>query len=94
MAAARARVPRHGPYPDLASEDALRLPLGALFRRGDTWSVFKAVDGRAVLTAVGLGHRNSRYAEVLDGLAAGDVVVLHPSDRVTDGVAVAARLVE
>jgi HlyD family secretion protein len=79
--------------PTWTSEDALRLPLGALFRRGDTWSVFKMVDGRAVLAPVGLGHRNSRYAEVLDGLGAGDVVVLHPSDRV-DGVTVEARLVE
>ena len=80
--------------PTWTSEDALRLPLGALFRRGDTWSVFRVIDGKAVLTPVGLGHRNSRHAEVLDGLAAGDVVVLHPSDRVTDGVAIEARPVE
>jgi HlyD family secretion protein len=30
-------------------------------------------------------------AEVVKGLATGDTVVLHPSDRVGDGVRVAAR---
>jgi len=76
------------------SDDVLRLPLGALFRRGDAWHVFKVVDGRAILAPVGIGHRNMRFAEVLDGLAAGDIVVLHPSDRVADGVALEERDVE
>ena len=80
--------------PTWQSDDALRLPLGALFRRGEAWHVFKVVDGAAALTPVTLGHRSSRFAEVVDGLAAGDVVVLHPSDRVVDGVAVEARAVE
>ena len=73
------------------SEDALRLPLGALFRRGDQWHVFRIVDGAAVLTPVTVGRRNSRFAEVADGLAEGAAVVLHPSDRVVDGVAVEGR---
>jgi HlyD family secretion protein len=30
-------------------------------------------------------------AEVLSGLSAGDQVVLHPSDRIKDGVAVSER---
>jgi HlyD family secretion protein len=80
--------------PTWRSDDALRLPLGALFRRGEAWHVFKVVDSKAALTPVTLGHRSSRFAEVVDGLAAGDVVVLHPSDRVLDGVAVEARAVE
>ncbi len=80
--------------PTWQSQDALRLPLGALFRQGEEWHVFKVVDGAAVLTPVTLGHRNTRFAEVVDGLAAGDVVVLHPSDRVVDGVSVEARAVE
>jgi HlyD family secretion protein len=80
--------------PTWQSEDALRLPLGALFRRGEQWHVFKVDDGVAMLTPVTLGHRSSRFAELVDGLAAGDVVVLHPSDRVVDGVAVEARAVE
>lgn len=80
--------------PTWRSEDALRLPLGALFRRGDGWYVFKVVDGRAVLAPVTVGHRNTHVAEVVEGLAEGDRVVLHPSDRVVDGVAVAPRETE
>jgi HlyD family secretion protein len=34
---------------------------------------------------------NNRVAEILSGLSPGDRVVLHPSDRVTDGAAVADR---
>ena len=72
-------------------EDVLRVPLAALFRRGDQWSVFRVVDGRAVVTPVTIDHRDTKLAEVTDGLAPGDVVVLHPSDQVEDGVRVEAR---
>lgn len=73
------------------STDALRVPLGALFRDGDRWAVFKIDATRAKLQAVELGHRNADYAEVVSGLVDGDVVVLHPNDRVTDGATVEVR---
>lgn len=72
-------------------EDVLKLPLSALLRESDRWAAFVAVDGRAQLRYVDIGHSNGLEAEVLDGLAAGDRVVLHPSDRIADGVAIAAR---
>jgi HlyD family secretion protein len=72
------------------SEDAVRVPIGALFRRGDAWQVYGVVDGTAKLTPVEIGQRNNQWAEVLGGLSAGDAVVLHPSDSVTDGVGVVA----
>ncbi len=71
--------------------DVIRLPIGALFRKGSEWSVYKVVDGRAQSTTVVIGHRNSSLAEVVSGIAAGDTVVLHPSDRVADGVNVEVR---
>ena len=71
--------------------DVVQVPVGALFRRGADWQVFRVVGGKAVLTKVLLGHRNNRSAEVLSGLGEGDTVVLHPSDRVVDGVSVTAR---
>lgn len=70
---------------------ALTVPVAALFRQGDDWAVFALRDGRARTAVVELGHRNERIAEVLSGLVAGDEVILHPSDRVADGVAVAQR---
>ncbi len=70
---------------------AVTVPIAALFRRGVEWSVFRVVDGRALATSVTVGHRNGEVAEVISGLTPGDIVVLHPSDRVTDGVAVERR---
>ena len=72
-------------------EDVVRVPLAALFRTGEQWSVFKVVEGEAVLTPVSIDHRDDTHAEATEGLAAGDVVVLHPSDAVIDGVSVAPR---
>lgn len=73
-------------------ENAPLVPLGALFRRGDAWSVFVAdADGRAYERVVRIGQRTSREAVVLLGLDAGERVVLHPSDRVTNETRIRER---
>jgi HlyD family secretion protein len=72
--------------------NALRVPQGALFREGTQWAVFVVRNGRATLTRVEIGERNTNHAEVLKGLEAGDRVILHPSDRVSTGVRVEQRL--
>lgn len=69
-------------------ENALRIPLAALFRHGDDWATFRVVDGRARLTAVRIGQRGEELATVLGGVDAGAVVVVYPSDAVQDGVRV------
>ena len=74
-----------------SADNVLALPLGALFRRGDDWAVFAVKNGRAHATIVQIGHRSTRFAEVLSGLSIGDRVILHPSDRVSNGVRVAER---
>jgi HlyD family secretion protein len=73
------------------SDDVLSVPVSALFRTGESWAVFVVRDGYARTTPVEIGKRNNRLAEVVSGLAEGDQVVLHPSDRVSDGTAVAER---
>ena len=73
------------------SEDVLKIPLPALFRDGDAWAVFAADGGRAALRHVKLGRDNGIEAEIVEGLEAGQEVVLHPSDRVTDGARIVAR---
>ena len=50
--------------------------------------------GRARATLVKIGHRNSRMVEVLAGLSPGVQVVVHPSDRVSDGTRVAQRPIQ
>jgi HlyD family secretion protein len=66
--------------------DVLLVPTGALFRHGGAWAAFVLADGRAARRELEIGRRNDTIAEVLSGLAAGDRVVLYPSDRVVDGV--------
>ena len=79
----------------LWSEDnVLTVPVAALYRKGDDWEVFAVKDGKAEATKVTIGHRNDRSAEVLTGVAVGDQVVLHLSDRIKDGTAVVQRAVE
>ena len=73
------------------ADEALTVPVGSLFRRGNDWAVFSDRAGRARATIVRIGHRNALLAEVLSGLSAGDRVVLHPSDRVKNGAAVSQR---
>jgi HlyD family secretion protein len=73
------------------SADALTIPTGALFRKGDDWAVYVVRNGRAHTMLAQVGHRNNRQTEILSGLSAGDLVVLHPSDRVTEGARVVQR---
>ena len=71
--------------------DVLNVPVAALFRQGEQWAVYSVNNGRAQVAEVTIGHRNNRIAEVVSGLSAGDRVVLHPSDRISRGVAVTQR---
>ncbi|MEQ9812778.1 MAG: HlyD family efflux transporter periplasmic adaptor subunit [Azospirillaceae bacterium] len=77
-----------------ATDDVLQVPLGALFREDERWSVFRVVDGAALLTPVEIGDMTSRMVEIRSGLEEGATVVLNPSDRVENGTAVVARDVE
>ncbi len=72
-------------------ENVLKVPTSALFRHGDGWAVFRIEQGHAVLRPVKVGRKNSLAAEVLEGLVANDQVVVHPSDKVADGVQVMRR---
>jgi HlyD family secretion protein len=73
------------------SDDVLKVPLAALFRQGLDWSVFRVVEGRARMAKLVIDHRDSTTADVVEGLSAGDWVILHPSDDIEDGVRVEER---
>jgi HlyD family secretion protein len=75
-------------------DGVLTAPAGAFFRKGNDWAVFAIRDGRARSVLVTLGQRNNQTAQILSGLSEGDKVVLHPSDRISEGVAVAQREVQ
>jgi HlyD family secretion protein len=71
--------------------DILRVPTSSIFREGADWAAFVVESGRARARRLRIGERNGTAAEVVEGLKAGDRVVVHPSDRVADGVRVAER---
>ena len=71
--------------------DVLAVPASAVFRRGDDWAVYSVHQGIARLTSVDIGRRNEREVQITSGLEHGDHVILHPSDRVTDGIEIVAR---
>jgi HlyD family secretion protein len=67
------------------ASDVLIVPAGALFRKQDQWATFVFRNGRARLTPVTVGRSNGLETEIREGLSAGDLVVLHPSDQISDG---------
>jgi HlyD family secretion protein len=73
------------------NEQALKVPAGALFRQGDGWAVFTVQEGNAKATPVKIGRTNGLETEVLEGLKEKEQIILHPSDRVKEGVAVVSR---
>jgi len=74
--------------------DVMTLPMGALFRDGGQWAVFVEAQGRAQRRPVTLGWMNGVEAEVRGGLEPGERIVLHPSDRVVDGIRITGRTVQ
>ena len=71
--------------------DVVKLPLTALFRDGDQWAVFVESGGRAQRRHVEIGRRNGLEAEIIGGLKVGERVIMHPSDKVIDGIRVTGR---
>ncbi|MFA7595230.1 MAG: efflux RND transporter periplasmic adaptor subunit [Novosphingobium sp.] len=72
--------------------DALRVPIGALFRGGDGgWRVFVVKGGRAEQRALAIGQMNDTFGEVTKGLAEGDEVILNPGNALVSGARIKAR---
>lgn len=72
-------------------EAVLQAPLSALFRSGEDWHVFVADGDVARQVQVTTGRRNETAVQILSGLEAGQRVVTHPSDRITDGAKIVER---
>ncbi len=72
-------------------KDLLLTPLAALFRKGSDWVVFVVENDRAVLRKIRIDHRTQQFAQVIEGLAKGDRVILHPSDNIKEGTLITDR---
>lgn len=84
----------------LARDDALRVPVSAVFPSTRTptgdegaraMAAFVVDGGRARLRTVEVGGRNGEDAWIVSGLRAGERVIVYPGDAVTDGGRVEAR---
>ena len=73
------------------NDRVLTLPASAVFRDKQRWAVYAVEDGHARLRLIELGHRGRLDVELASGLAAGATVIRHPTDRISDGIAVDAR---
>jgi HlyD family secretion protein len=72
--------------------DAIRVPIGALFRGNDGgWRAFVVEGGRARERAVTVGRINDEFGEVQGGLAKDQLVILNPGNALTDGSRVQVR---
>ncbi len=69
-------------------QDAVVIPEQAVFPRGDQQFVFVVVDGRAQLRQVQIGQRVPGSIEIVDGLRAGEALVVAGVQQLSDGRAV------
>lgn len=70
-------------------DNVIKIPRTALFRgSGDTWEAYLVKKGKARLTPVKVGIANDKEAEILEGVAEGDTVVVAPDSSLTSGVKV------
>jgi HlyD family secretion protein len=67
------------------ARDALKVPAGALFRKGEQWAAFVVAGGHARLRIVKAGRSSGTATQVLEGLKEGEEVILYPGSRVQDG---------
>jgi HlyD family secretion protein len=67
------------------ADDVIKVPAGALFRQEEQWGAFVVVNGRAQFRRVKSGRSSGAETQVLEGLKAGEVVILYPGSRVKDG---------
>jgi HlyD family secretion protein len=72
-------------------DQALLVPVGALFPHGDGFAVYLVDGRRARLHPVDVAGRNGTSAWVRDGLAAGQQVIVYPPSSVVDGARVKVR---
>jgi HlyD family secretion protein len=73
------------------ASEVLKVPGSATFRDRNGWSVFVVDRGRASQRTVQIGHRNQAEAEILGGIAAGEQVILYPSNQLHEGDRVRIR---
>jgi RND family efflux transporter MFP subunit len=73
---------------------SLMVPANALLFRAEGPTVGIAQNGKAELRSVVIGHDFGSMLEILQGIAPDDLVILHPSDSLTNGTSIRVVSVE
>lgn len=71
--------------------DVVKVPAGTLFREGRGWHVFLVEEGCAKLQPVKIGMSNGLETEITQGVTAGDLLILYPTDEIEDGTPVMGK---
>jgi len=70
-------------------DNVIKIPRTALFRgAGDDWEAYLVKKGKARLTRVKVGITNDSDAEIVEGIAEGDTVVVAPDSSLSSGAKV------
>lgn len=77
-----------------AAQSSLLIPANALLFRAEGPTVGVVRNGRAEIRPVTIGRDFGSTLEIMQGVAPGEAVILHPSDSLTTGVAVKVVSVE
>ncbi len=72
---------------------ALKVPSGALFRRGREWAAFVLAADKIELRAVQTGRTSGSETQINSGLREGEEVILYPGDRLRDGQRVQPQVI-
>jgi HlyD family secretion protein len=73
------------------AKNAVRVPLGALFRQGAGWALYKIADGKAALTEVQVAEADPHFRAITAGVTEGDSVIVFPGASISDGTRVKPR---
>lgn len=73
------------------ADETVIAPSSALFRDNGAWAVFAVENGVAVLKPVVPGRNNGIDAQIVQGLKAGETLILYPSAGLAVGAKVASR---
>jgi len=71
--------------------DAVRVPVGSVFRDRAGWALYALEDGRARRREVEVAARGDGEVAIRRGVRPGDRVLVHPTDEVRDGARISER---
>ncbi|WP_407306955.1 hypothetical protein [Desulfosporosinus sp. SB140] len=69
----------------------MAVPLEALFQEGSKNFVYRIQEGRLHKAEVKVGIGNDTYQEITGGLKSGDLIVLNPSNQLSEGMTVTSE---